>query len=135
MSLVNDQSPPTCRSRITNGSKLLAGLDGRSQSARRFRDLIQLTSDMAGARKAPEMLNSLANSGLSATQVALILQAAALTIQSEMMQAALLRGESVEPGALVKTTRAAASALKQLGLAHEAAAAPSRLTRMMDGAA
>ncbi|MHC2367439.1 putative SAM-dependent methyltransferase [Bradyrhizobium diazoefficiens] len=32
---------PTTRSRVTNGTQLLIGVDGRSPAARRFRDLIR----------------------------------------------------------------------------------------------
>ena len=40
---------PRARSRITNGSALLAGVDGRSMWARRMRDLIEAhTSDLGG---------------------------------------------------------------------------------------
>ena len=40
---------PTARSRVTNGSALLSGVDGRSIWARRMRDLIeQHTNDMGG---------------------------------------------------------------------------------------
>ena len=41
---------PTARSRITNGSELLAGVDGRSVWARRMRDLIEAhIADLGGA--------------------------------------------------------------------------------------
>ncbi len=40
---------PTARSRITNGSELLSGVDGRSVWARRMRDLIEAhTNDLGG---------------------------------------------------------------------------------------
>ena len=40
---------PVARSRVTNDSALLAGVDGRSAIARRFRDLVgAIISDMGG---------------------------------------------------------------------------------------
>jgi hypothetical protein len=39
---------PTSRSRVTNGSKFISGVDGRSAEARRFRDLAMSFADDAG---------------------------------------------------------------------------------------
>ena len=67
---------PTARSRVTNGSELLVGADGRSRWARRLRDVIDAygrdcgdTGDITSARRA------------------LIRRAATLTVECEMLEA------------------------------------------------
>jgi hypothetical protein len=77
--------PASQRSRVTNGSKLVAGLDGRSAEARRYRDLQLSYADDAGGADS-----------LTEAQRALIAQAADLTIQSERLRGAMLRGEAVD---------------------------------------
>jgi hypothetical protein len=53
--------PPTSRSRITNGSQVLPGVDGRSERSRRLRDLIEThVSDMGGEAAISEAQRSLA---------------------------------------------------------------------------
>src|ERR1700751_4347428 len=76
---------PTTRSRITNGKQMLAGVDGRSAEARRYKDLSMSYADDCGGASA-----------LTESQRALGRQAAALTVQSENLQAALLRGEAID---------------------------------------
>jgi hypothetical protein len=41
---------PSCRSRVTNGKVLVAGIDGRSRHARRLRDLYHAFLDQTGGR-------------------------------------------------------------------------------------
>ena len=66
------------RSRVSNGTLLLQGIDGRSASARRFRDLIRsYGEDFDVASEADETL---------------IRTAAMLTLRCEGMTAAMLRG-------------------------------------------
>jgi hypothetical protein len=70
------------KSAIANGTRLFAvsGIDGRSLTARRFRDLIQsYTNDLGG----PDMI--------SEGQLQLIRRAAALSIMSEAIEADLAR--------------------------------------------
>jgi hypothetical protein len=70
------------RSSVTNGTKLfaIAGLDGRTQTARRFRDLIEIwTLDLGG----PELLGE--------GQRQLIRRAASLSIMAESIEADLAR--------------------------------------------
>jgi hypothetical protein len=70
------------RSSVSNGSRLfaVAGLDGRSQTARRFRDLVEIwTSDLGG----PDLL--------SEGQRQLIRRAASLSIMAEAIEADLAR--------------------------------------------
>ena len=45
-----DRRPAAHRSRVTNGSKLLPPADGRSVTARRFKDLFEfICNDLGGA--------------------------------------------------------------------------------------
>jgi hypothetical protein len=67
---------------VSNGSRLfaIAGLDGRTQTARRFRDLVEaVTGDLGGADI------------LSEAQRQLIRRASALSIMAEAVEADLVR--------------------------------------------
>src|ERR1035437_6070752 len=67
--------PPT-RSRISNGSHILPGVDGRSTWARRLRDLIALhLSDLGG------------DDAVSEAERSIIRRVAALTVELERMEA------------------------------------------------
>jgi hypothetical protein len=71
------------RSRVTNGSKLLPLSDGRSATARRFRDLYEdISADLGGVAM------------LSEGQRQLIRGAAMLSAESERMEALAARGEA-----------------------------------------
>jgi hypothetical protein len=71
------------RSRVTNGSKLLPLSDGRSASARRFRDIFEdITLDLGGVAV------------LSEGQKQLARRAAMLSAESERMEALAARGEA-----------------------------------------
>ena len=71
------------RSRVTNGSKLLPLSDGRSATARRFRDLYEdISADLGGVAM------------LSEGQRQLIRRAAMLSAESERMEALAARGEA-----------------------------------------
>ena len=79
------ERPANIRSRVSNGSKMLAGVDGRTAAARRYRDLVaDLAADLGGLET------------LRQSDRALVRQAAAMTMRSEGMQAALLNGEAVD---------------------------------------
>jgi hypothetical protein len=70
------------RSSVSNGTKLFSvdGLDGRSQTVRRFRDLVEtMTFDLGGADL------------LSEFQRQLIRRAAALSVMAESVEADLVR--------------------------------------------
>ena len=71
------------RSRVTNGSKLLPLADGRSVTARRFRDLYEdIAMDLGGL------------DCLSEGQKQLIRRAAMLSAESERLEALSARGEA-----------------------------------------
>src|SRR5215217_7122717 len=86
----------TNRSRVTNGTRLLEGVDGRSPTARRYKDLIDEFSHGLGGAEA-----------LGEADRALVRQAASLTIRAEQLQAAIIRGEPVDPDELIRLTNTA----------------------------
>jgi hypothetical protein len=88
------------RSKVTNGSKLVAGVDGRSADARRYKDLV--ASFSAGL------------DALNEGQRAIVSQAAALTLQSERMNGAILRGELVDTEQLVRISNVLSRSLAQI---------------------
>src|SRR5262245_14053893 len=92
-------SAPYFRSAITNGL-LLAGVDGRSAASRRYRDLFQHYQEHTSGK-----------------HVELCKQAAALVMQRELLDAALVRGEDVNVDLLVRLSGAIARTLERLGLA------------------
>jgi hypothetical protein len=105
-----DESPassarkPTARSRVTNGKELLANIDGRSTEARRYRDLcLSFADDLGGA------------AGLTESQRALVRQAAALSVQSEKLQAAMIRGEDVSDEQMTRVANSLSRTLSRLG--------------------
>jgi hypothetical protein len=77
------------RSAISNGSRLHANVDARSAGARRFRDLIQSYTDEIGT-------------ALSESEMALVRQAAALTMQAETMQADIVNGLAIDADQLIR---------------------------------
>jgi hypothetical protein len=81
----------TNRSAVTNGSKLLVGIDGRSPAARRFRDLIQAFEAEVGGV-------------LTEVERGLIKQAAALTMRAEQLQADIVNGKPVDGDQLIRLT-------------------------------
>lgn len=114
----------TTRSRITNGKQLLANVDGRTADARRYRDLCtSLADDLGGA------------AGLTEAQRALVRQASAVIVQSERLQASILRGELADSEQLVRLCNSATRILTRLGLKRTVVQAPSRLDAMLNGVA
>jgi hypothetical protein len=77
--------------------ELYGSVDGRTAAARRFRNLV-------------EEIKAL-HPQLEVGDLTLIRQAAALSVRSEQLQAALLRGEAVDSAELTAVTAAATHAL------------------------
>lgn len=100
------------RSRVTNDSKLLPGVDGRSVWARRMRDLIDLYSaDLGGY------------DGLTEMQRSMVRRAAALTTELERAELGFANaGEAEAPalGAYQTTANSLRRILESLGLARPA---------------
>jgi hypothetical protein len=81
------RAKPMARSKVSNGAKLLAGVDGRSAVARRLRDILYgLTVEFE--------INS-------ESDHVLVKQAAVLTILSEELQAKVVRGELIDHKAIL----------------------------------
>jgi hypothetical protein len=92
-SSLHSERTPTARSAISNGTRLFAGVDGRSATARRFRDLLaDLMRDLGGATSLTTMQHGLAR------------QVATLQLQAEHLQAAVVRGDVVDSKDLVRVS-------------------------------
>jgi len=81
----------TVRSRVSNRSRILPGVDSRSATARRFRDICRSYEFEAGG-------------DVSEVERDLIRQAAGLVVRGEQMQAALIRGEAVDELVRISST-------------------------------
>jgi hypothetical protein len=93
--------PPTTRSAISNGSRILEGIDGRSTGARRFKDLIEnFSRDMGGIDR------------LSKAEQTLVRQAASLTMRGEQLQATIVKSEPVDPDELIRLSNTARRCLE-----------------------
>jgi hypothetical protein len=102
------------RSRVTNGSALLANIDGRSAIARRFRDLVaQITADQGGTDR------------LAEARLQLIRRFSAAAVIAETMEARLANGEEIDVGehALLCSTLVRLSA--RIGINRTAQIVPS----------
>jgi hypothetical protein len=98
-------SPSTIRSKVANGSALLDGIDARSAPARRFKDLQQsMTSDLGGT------------SVMTEGQLQLIRTAAGLVCMREHLDAAMLRGESIDVSLYCTISNTLKRVLQALGL-------------------
>jgi hypothetical protein len=93
--------PPATRSAVSNGSRILEGVDGRSSGARRFKDLVEnFSRDLGGIDR------------LSEAEQSLIRQAASLTMRGEQLQAAIVKGEPVDPDELIRLSNTARRCLE-----------------------
>jgi len=91
----------TTRSRVSNRSRILPGVDGRSATARRFRDICRSYELEAGG-------------DVSELERDMIRQAAGLVVRGEQMQAALIRGEPVNNDELVRISSTAKRLLETI---------------------
>ena len=109
----NAAARATTRSKVSNGTRLFANTDGRSSSARRFRDLVQsFEAEFEG--------------DLCEADRSLIRQAATLLLKSEQMQEMVVRGEPVDSDALIRM----ASTAKRRRKREAAAPRPLRRKKM-----
>jgi predicted phage gp36 major capsid-like protein len=78
-------SAPALRARVTNHKDLLPGLDGRSATARRFRDLVNaFVADVGGFDRCSQI------------KLGLVRRLAATTVQAEMLEARMVNGEAID---------------------------------------
>ena len=77
------------RSRITNHKDLLPGVKGSTKAGRRFRDLVNsFLADMGGADRCSDI------------KLGLLRRLAAVTVQSELIEARMINGEPVDVSTL-----------------------------------
>ena len=101
----NDDRVGLLRSRVTNHKDLLPNLDGRSSSARRFRDLVAaFISDSAGIENVSEI------------RLNLIRRLAATVVAAETMEARMIDGEDVDIATLCQLASTTVRISSRLGL-------------------
>jgi hypothetical protein len=94
---------------VTNHKDLLPGLDGRSASARRFRDLVNaFVADMGGLDRCSEI------------KLGLVRRLAAATVQAELLEARMVNGEQVDIGQLCTLASTTVRIASRLGLERRA---------------
>lgn len=101
-------APKTHRSRVTNGKALLAGVDGRSLWARRFRDLLNLhIADLGG------------EDAITEAERAILRRAAALMTELERLEVQFANSEGADADSLdlySRTTNTLRRTLQTVGL-------------------
>ena len=111
-SIVEARPKPEGRSRISNGSSLLPGVDGRSTWVRRLRDLISLhLSDLGG------------DAAVSEGERSIIRRIATLTVELEMLEAGFAVAGQAQPDQLDLYQRTANSLrrlLESVGIKRQA---------------
>jgi len=99
------EPPSRTRSAVTNHKNLLPGLDGRSASARRFRDLVNaFVADMGGLDRCSEI------------KLGLVRRLAATTVQAEMLEARMVNGEAIDVSQLCTLASTTVRISQRLGL-------------------
>ena len=97
--------PSRTRSAVSNHKDLLPGLDGRSASARRFRDLVNaFVADMGGLDRCSEI------------RLGLVRRLAATTVQAEMLEARMVNGEQIDISQLCTLASTTVRLSQRLGL-------------------
>ena len=99
LGVVNNSSKH--RSRVSNGTKMLAEVDGRRSTARRFRDLIETFSAELG-------------DDLSPAELLLVRLAATTFLRVETLQAAVANGQPVDDAELIRNVNAGARIVREL---------------------
>lgn len=118
-SIVEARPKPEGRSRISNGSSLLPGVDGRSTWVRRLRDLIGLhTSDLGG------------DDAVSEAERSIVRRIATLEVELERMEVGFAVTGQAQPAQLDLYQRTANSLrrlLESVGLERRARELPESL--------
>jgi hypothetical protein len=95
----------TNRSRITNGSAILEGIDGRSAPARRFRDVLAaIVADLGGAERLSEGQRQLAR------------RCSMLSVECEKIESEGVQGKPIDLDAYGALTDRLGRAFQRLGL-------------------
>jgi hypothetical protein len=94
---------------VTNHKDLLPGLDGRSATARRFRDLVNaFVADMGGLDRCSEV------------RLGLVRRLAATTVQAEMLEARMVNGDAIDIATLCTLASTTVRLSQRLGLERRA---------------
>jgi hypothetical protein len=110
---------PRTRSMVANRTRLIAGVDGRSSTARRYRDLIKEYTDFV--REHGGGLD------LSPAELGMIRQAAAITLRAEQLQAAVVLDQPVLTDELVRLSSEARRIISSLRIRQHSRKAPLSL--------
>jgi hypothetical protein len=95
------------RSRVTNHKDLLPNLDGRSKSARRYRDLVHsYLAEMGGEDNCSE------------TQIGYLRRLCAIIVQSELLEARMVNGEDVDVSILCTLASTTVRLSQRLGISN-----------------
>ena len=109
MSSPSGELPTRARTAVTNHIDLLPGLDGRSASARRFRDLVNaFVADMGGLDCCSEI------------RLGLLRRLAATTVQAEILEARMVNGEAIDIATLCTLASTTVRLSQRLGLERRA---------------
>ena len=88
---------------------MLPGLDGRSATARRFRDLVNaFVADMGGLERCSEV------------RLGLVRRLAATTVQAEMLEARMVNGDAIDIATLCTLASTTVRLSQRLGLERRA---------------
>jgi hypothetical protein len=102
------------RSRITNGRSILDGIDWRSQTARRYTDLVAAVCvDQGGADR------------MSEAKLQLARRFAALAVQAEQLESRLANGEAINIAEYSQLTSTLVRVITRLGIERHAKTVPS----------
>jgi hypothetical protein len=102
------------RSRISNGNGLLPGIDGRSEIARRYRDVVSaIIADQGGNDRCAE------------ARIQLIRRFAACSVIAEILEAKLARGEVIDPAEHAAVTGTMTRVASRIGIDRVARAIPT----------
>lgn len=118
-SIIVDMPKPQARSRIGNGSALLDGIDGRSSTFRRYRDVLGALVIDAFAGQPTE------------AQMQLARRAASLSVWAEERESAMANGEAVDMAAYTTCANALRRLLQDIGLERRARPIASMRDRLM----
>jgi hypothetical protein len=114
---------PSSRSRITNHADLLPGIDGRSATARRFRDLVlSVLEDLGGADMVSE------------AERQLVRRVTHLSVEAELMEADRVKGQEIDIDKYIAITNAIGRAGQRVGLRRRAKdVTPPTVKQLIEG--
>ena len=104
---------PTARSRVSNGSDFLPGIDQRSATARRYRDLVSQICVDAGADRMAEV------------KMQLIRRFSAQCVLAELLEAQLASGQEIDVDQHCQISSTLTRLAQRIGLGRHAKVVPS----------